>query len=152
MTQSTLYRWSPDDTSIDEKWHSLDFVDPAKKHYLLVSIHVHICKNHQEAIEGAQAVYLARMDADPSRDLPPDMPILGSYTGRPIGDICWHYRPSEATESDWFSDSLILVQGSYLANVRMTNAASPVTQGQIEEMALKVAGALATRKNKNLSQ
>jgi hypothetical protein len=96
--------------------------------------------SYANAVSLAADTYLATPSpASSASPQPVGIPTLGSYSGQPIGDLCWAYTVSLEPQSTFFdSRGLVVIQDSNLFLVNVSDRQAGVNVPFIESIAQTV--------------
>jgi hypothetical protein len=106
-----------------------------------MKINLYHFKSHKEALQFAEKVFRAKTVKD--QKILVGKPFLGSFSGKPIGDICWSYRfpPPEPSRSN-DSRALLFIEDCNLVYLHIGDIAKEVPISLAEEVALKIVSKL----------
>ncbi len=128
---------------VDEYWVSRQPVDAEGKLYQRVYLTVHLCRSRREAFTVAQGVHGAFPGDPPKFEfMIPAQKMVGTPTGRIIGDICWTPIGFTDPRAAWSSPSLLFMQGRYLVSVRLVDVPARDADEQVEALAERVSAIL----------
>ena len=130
---------------ITEQWQSDQPADVARNIYINIKLELYSRASYRKALKAAKLYYLAT--TEPNQTPSFGKPVPGSYSGQPIGDICWAYSYSLIPDREhWNSKCLIVIKNFNVLKIGMGNVATGVPDAAIESVALKVVAAVANRK------